>query len=217
MESEDNFSIELGSAAESTLPVLPVSVHCSPTCNLVVWFSLNDKKDDIDWVKVRFLIAQKMDQLADLLRDLHWFSPLVAIIDAKESFDKDLKKEWQQLAGDQDWHRGRFIVQIANTNECSTVDDLKRSWLGPLLVTPYTPKKIDNNRFKELLLEAIPSATVPAGVDSNLFGRYTDNVLQALDDNQEEKMAEQWQQEIASDLNNLLGESFFEGATNDAY
>lgn len=217
MESKDNFSIELGKVADSTLPVLPVSVHCSPACNLVVWSSPNDKNDDMNWVKVRFFIAQKMDQLADLLRDLQWFSPLVAIIDTKEKLDKDLKKEWEQLAGDQDWHRGRFIVQIANIKEFPTVDDLKRSWLGPLQVTPYTPKKIDNNRFKELLLEAIPTAKIPTGVDSQLFSRYTDNVLQALEENKEEQMTEQWQQEIASDLNNLLGKSFFEGINNDAY
>jgi hypothetical protein len=216
LEKNDGFSIKLEKKIDPTLSVIPISVHCSSACNLVIWLSPKIEDDKIIWTDVRFDIAQKMDQLADLLRDHQYFSPLIAVIDIDDCKDENLRNEWLQLTGDQDWHRGRFIVKIANTKGYPTVKELIDKWTGALQVKPYSPKKIDNNRFKELLLDAIPSAIIPAGIDHQLFGRYTDNVLKTLEHGQVDKMAQKWQQEIVDDLNNLLGTSFFKGTNNDA-
>jgi hypothetical protein len=216
LEKNDYFSIELDKEDDPTLSVMPISVHCSSTCNLVIWLSPKIEVDKIVWTEVRFDIALKMDQLADLLRDHQYFSPLIAIIDIDDCTEENVRNEWLQLTGDQDWHRGRFIVQIANTKSYPTVKEHIEKWTGALQVKPYSPKKIDNNRFKELILDAIPSAKIPTGIDPQLFARYTDNVFKTLEHGQVEKMAENWKQEIVDDLNNLLGTNFFEGTNNDA-
>jgi hypothetical protein len=216
MEKNDCFSIELDKSTDPKLSIVPISVHCTSACNLVRLLSPTINADKIVWTDMRFDIAQKMDQLADLLRDHQYLSPLIAIIVLDDCKEKKLRNEWLNLTGDQDWHRGRFIVQIANTEGYPSVKDLIDKWTGALQVKPYSPKRIDNNRFKELLLDAIPTAKISAGIDPQLFGRYTDNVLQALDHNQVEKMAQNWQQEIVDDLNSLLGTHFFEGTKNDA-
>jgi hypothetical protein len=216
LEKNDCFSIELDKRTDPILSIIPISVHCSSACNLVIWLSPTINADKIVWADMRFDIAQKMDQLADLLRDLQYFSPLIAVIDIDDCKEENLINEWLKLTGDQDWHRGRFIVQIANAEKYPTVKDLIDKWTGALQVKPYSPKRIDNSRFKELLLDAIPTAKISAGIDPQLFGRYSDNVLQALEHGQVEKMAQNWQQEIVDDLNNLLGTHFFEGTNNDA-
>lgn len=216
MEKNDYFSIELDKRTDQTLSIMPISVHCSSACNLVIWLSPAINADKINWTDMRFDIAQKMDQLADLLRDLQYFSPLIAIIDLDAINKQNIVNQWVNITGDQDWHRGRFIVQIANAEEYPSVKELLDKWTGALQVKAYSPKRIDNKRFKELLLETIPSAKIPTGTEPQLFGRYTDNVLQALEHGQVDKMARNWQQEIVDDLNNLLGTQFFEGTKNDA-
>lgn len=215
MEFNDRKHIEFEWPVTTSSPVIPVSLSCSSACNVFVW-SLNDSKDEVvDLIQLKTIVAKGMDQCADLLRDYQWFSPCIAVIDAGSS--AVILPQLIKLAGDQDWHRGRFVVQIATDDKYSTVESIRQRWLGPLQTASYTPQRINLDKFKTLLEEAILTAKPPASVDPMIFQRYSSQVHQAMEANKPQQAARMWEQELLADLNSLLGQNFFEGTNNDEF
>lgn len=211
MELNDIQQIDFGWPSTAEILVTPISLSCSSSCNVFVWATGgNTTAEHLDELKAN--IAKGMDQCADLLRDYQWFSPCIAVVNAAKS--TKILDELKELAGDQDWHRGRFVVQIANGEKGQTVEEIKNRWLGELQTTSYTPKRIDLAKFKTLLEETIPLVKTPAGVDPTIFQRYVSQVQEAMSDNKPEQMAHSWQQELSDNLNSVLGQHFFEGNAN---
>lgn len=217
MEFNDVVQIEFGLPSTAETVVTPISLSCSSSCNVFVWEtgdvwakSEHETTEHLEQLKAN--VAKGMDQCADLLRDYQWFSPCIAVIDATNS--TQFVKELKELAGDQDWHRGRFVVQIASNAKGQTVEEIKNRWLGDLQSASYTPKRIDLATFKTLLEETIPLVKAPVGVEPSIFQRYVSQVQGAIADNRPEQMANSWQQELRDNLNSLLGQHFFEGNAN---
>lgn len=212
MELNDIQQIEFGWLLKPETIVTPISLSCSSSCNVFVWAtSEHTTTEHLEQLKAK--VAKGMDQCADLLCDYQWFSPCIAVIDATNSIQ--FVKEFKELAGDQDWHRGRFVVQIASSEKGQTVEEIKNRWLGDLQSASYTPKRIDLETFKTLLEETIPLVKAPVGVEPSIFQRYVSQVQGAMADNKPEQMANSWQQELSDNLNSLLGQNFFEGNAND--
>lgn len=211
MEFKDIQQIDFGLPLKPETVVTPISLSCSSSCNVFVWAtSEHAATESLEQLKAK--VAKGMDQCADLLRDYQWFSPCIAVIDVANS--NNIEDELKELAGDQDWHRGRFVVQIASSEKGQTVEEIKNRWLGVLQTASYTPKRIDLATFKTLLEETIPLVKAPVGVDPTIFQRYVSQVLDAMADNKPEQMANYWQQELRDNLNSLLGQHFFEGSAN---
>jgi hypothetical protein len=95
------------------------NVYVGPSCNLVLWKSLGVPEEG-DWVAdVKIVLAKTMDRIADLLHDYQKFSPLITLIEIRDCAD-----QWYELAGDQDWHRGRFVVQCVDKNAGKNTDEI---------------------------------------------------------------------------------------------
>jgi len=100
--------------------IMPVSIHCHAACNLIVWKSLFQSDDTADWSEIKKTVARVMDRLADLLHDYQQFAPLVALVELQS-----VSAQWDQLMGDQDWHRGRFIMQGVKVYNGQNIDQVK--------------------------------------------------------------------------------------------
>ncbi|ELJ8443622.1 hypothetical protein RUK59_001241 [Vibrio cholerae] len=211
MQLNDRQQIDFGWPNETSTTVVPVSLSLSSSCNVFVWAAGgHTTAEHLEQLKAN--VAKGMDQCADLLRDYQWFSPCIAVVDVAKS--NNIEDELKELAGDQDWHRGRFVVQIASGDKGQTVEEIKNRWLGDLQSASYTPKRIDLAKFKTLLEETIPQVKAPVGVEPSIFQRYVSQVQGAMADNKPEQMANSWQQELRDNLNSLLGQHFFEGSAN---
>lgn len=186
------------------LTVLPVSVHTRPSCNVVVWES--KAKDDEDWNEIKITIAKLMDRLVDLMRDYQEYSPFVALIDVKEE-----SIQWKKIIGDQDWHRGRFILQEIRSNEGQSVDMAKNRWLGKLQKGQYRPRKISNDDFVHELTRVSKIGGPPKGVEISLYDRYVDILRESIEGGRSDQFIEVWKDELVNDINNLIGERIIEG------
>ncbi|WP_053023931.1 hypothetical protein, partial [Vibrio cholerae] len=135
--------------------IYPVSVHCHSACNLVVW-RVDSNPSEEEMVELKKYVARLMDRLTDLMHDYQKFAPLVALIDMHKKSDS-----WLQLMGDQDWHRGRFVLQAVKSFEGKSVEDAKKRWLGELASSEYTPRRITAQDFSCVLSEAVKNAKPP--------------------------------------------------------
>jgi len=197
--------VSLADIEMSDRKIKPAKIFCAPSCNLVVWFCSISQVNQDERNEIQAVIAKQMDRFSDLLRDYKMFAPLVAAIQVpKISF------EWHQLAGDQDWHRGRFIVQIIDQSSNDSIDTIKKRWLGPIRTSTYTPRKIETSDFKKLVLEALDNARPSNNVEPQIFARFSSNLVDALDNNTPELVGQMWQDELMEDLNQLFGSSIFE-------
>lgn len=185
--------------------VLLVSIHCHPDCNLVYWKSLVKSDDQVDWHEIKGNVARIMDQLSDILRDYHQFGPLVALVELPVA-----SVIWAKIMGDQDWHRGRFVMQSVKTYDGQEFEQVKMRWLGSLSTTKYIPRKITSNDFIRLLHSASENVKPPKDSDAQLFGRYVEILSGSVESGTPEKMAELWMNELARVVNNLLGKPIFE-------
>lgn len=217
MEFNDVVQIEFCLPSTAETVVTPISLSCSSSCNVFVWATgdvcaKSEHETTVHLEQLKANVAKGMDQCADLLRDYQWFSPCIALIDATNS--TKFVKELKELAGDQDWHRGRFVVQIATGVKGQSVEEIKNRWLGELQTSSYVPQRIDSERFKVLLEETVSLVKAPTGVDPSIFQRYVSQVREAMSDNKPEQMALSWQKELSENLNSLLGQHFFEENAN---
>lgn len=184
--------------------IYPVSVHCHSACNLVVWWADSDPSEE-KMGDLKKYVARLMDRLADMMHDYQKFAPLVALIDMKKN-----SASWLQLMGDQDWHRGRFVLQAVRSFEGKSVEDAKKRWLGALSSTEYTPRRITAEDFSSVLSEAVKNAKPPRGVEPQLFTRFTDILKDSVDAGESYSVAQRWQDELVKDINNLLGKPVLE-------
>ncbi len=184
--------------------IYPVSVHCHSACNLVVWRA-DSKPSEEEMVELKKYVARLMDRLADLMHDYQKFAPLVALIDMHQD-----SASWLQLMGDQDWHRGRFVLQAVRSFEGKSVEDAKKRWLGELASTEYTPRRITAQDFSSVLSEAVKNAKPPRGVEPQLFTRFTDILKVSVDTGENDSVAQSWQDELVKDINDLLGKPVLE-------
>ncbi len=187
--------------------IYPVSVHCHSACNLVIW-KANSKPDDSEMGEAKKYVARLMDRLADLMHDYQKFAPLVALIDMKENSAPLL-----QLMGDQDWHRGRFVLQAVRSFDGKSVEEAKNRWLGALSSSEYTPRRITAEDFSSTLSEAVARAKAPRGVEPQLFTRFADILKASVDAGENNSVAESWQNELVMDINDLLGKPVLEVTT----
>ncbi len=188
--------------------ITPISVHCHTACNLVVWKPVDLKHDEKDWGTIRIIMAKFMDRFADLLHDYQLHAPFVALIELKET-----SESWSHLTGDQDWHRGRFVVQSVERD----IEEAKERWLGPLRSVDYSPHRVTPEEFTRLLKEAVHTAKPPKGADAQLFSRYADNLLTSVENSNPAELSAAWRSELLSDINSLLGESVLEGIGDAGY
>lgn len=187
--------------------IYPVSVHCHSACNLVVWRADSNPSEE-EMVELKKYVARLMDRLADLMHDYQKFAPLVALIDMHED-----SYSWLQLMGDQDWHRGRFVLQAVRSFEGKSVKDAEKRWLGALSSTEYTPRRITAQDFSSVLSEAVKNAKPPRGVEPQLFTRFTDILKVSVDTGENDSVAQSWQDELVKDINDLLGKPVLEVAS----
>ena len=185
------------------------TVYVGPSCNLVIW-----QAEDIlegDWmVEVKRVLAKTMDNIADLLHDYQKFAPLVTLIKIRSSAER-----WNELAGDQDWHRGRFVVQYIDSSTGKSIDEAIHRWLGPIRVGSYHARKITIDDFKKSVAESVNFSRPPKGASKLLFSRYSDNLIKALDADSPGKMSLNWGKEIINDVNNLLEQPLLGGSIED--
>jgi hypothetical protein len=191
---------------ESSYPfIMPISIHSHTACNLVIWKAMITSDQEADWSEIKRTVARLMDRLADLLHDYQKFAPLVALIELQAQSDV-----WSTLMGDQDWHRGRFVMQAVKTYKGQTVEESKKRWLGPLRKGSYEPRRITDEDFSTLLKETLKLSTPPKGADVRLFSRYSDNLITAVNKGNASEMAFSWRNELLNDVNNLLGRDILE-------
>src|SRR5690554_5941616 len=202
MESLLNISFEGCESAKRD--IYPVSVHCHSSCNLVIWRA-DSNPDEEKMGEIKKYVARLMDRLADLMHDYQKFAPLVALIDMQQN-----SASWLQLMGDQDWHRGRFVLQAVRSFEGKSVEDAKNRWLGALSSSEYTPRRITAEDFSSALSEAVESAKPPRGVEPQLFARFADVLKVSVSAGESDSVAQSWQDELVKDINNLLGKPVLE-------
>jgi hypothetical protein len=196
-------NIEFGACEQARKDIYPVSIHCRSSCNLVVWRAESDPKKEQEEIKK--YVARLMDRLADLMHDYQKFSPLVALIDLQVKSDF-----WLQLMGDQDWHRGRFVLQAVRTFEGKSVEQAKNRWLGAPSISEYTPRRITTADFSAALANAVEMANPPRGIEPQLFIRYADLLRDSVTGGTSYGVAETWQEELVKDINNLIGKPVLE-------
>lgn len=196
-------NVEFGELEQARKDIYPVSVHCHSSCNLVVWRAESDPKKERE--EIRKYVARLMDRLADLMHDYQKFSPLVALIDLQVKSDY-----WLQLMGDQDWHRGRFVLQAVRTFEGKSVEQAKNRWLGAPSISEYTPRRITTADFSAALANAVEMAKPPKGIEPQLFARYADLLKDSVAGGTRYSVAENWQEELVKDINNLIGKPVLE-------
>ncbi|WP_339897898.1 hypothetical protein [uncultured Gilvimarinus sp.] len=197
-------NISFGGCEPAREDIYPVSVHCHSACNLVIWRADSNPNEE-KMIEVKKYVARLMDRLADLMHDYQKFAPLVALIDMQEN-----SASWLQLMGDQDWHRGRFVLQAVRSFEGKSVEDVKSRWLGALSSSEYTPRRITAEDFSSALSEAVESAKPPRGVEPQLFARFADILKVSVDAGEDYSVAQSWQDELVKDINNLLGRPVLE-------
>lgn len=201
---ESVLTINFGDCEQVRTDINPVSVHCHSACNLVIWRAGSDPNQE-GMGEIKKYIARLMDRLADLLHDYQKFAPLVALIDMQEK-----SASWLQLMGDQDWHRGRFALQAVRSFEGMSVEDAKKRWLGALASSEYTARKITAEDFSSALYEAVENAKPPRGVEPQLFNRFADILKVSVDAGESYSAAQNWQEELIKDINDLLGRPVLE-------
>tara|TARA_R110000850_G_scaffold36032_24_gene95647 strand:+ start:1754 stop:2377 length:624 start_codon:yes stop_codon:yes gene_type:complete len=201
---ESLLNISFGGCEPAREDIYPVSVHCHSACNLVIWRADSNPNEE-KMIEVKKYVARLMDRLADLMHDYQKFAPLVALIDMQEN-----SASWLQLMGDQDWHRGRFVLQAVRSFEGKSVEDVKSRWLGALSSSEYTPRRITAEDFSSALSEAVESAKPPRGVEPQLFARFADILKVSVDAGEDYSVAQSWQDELVKDINNLLGRPVLE-------
>jgi hypothetical protein len=155
--------------------------------------------------EIKKYVARLMDRLADLMHDYQKFAPLVSLIDMQKQ-----SPSWQQLMGDQDWHRGRFALQAVRSFEGKSVEDAKNRWLGALASSEYTAREIRVEDFSAALYEAVENAKPPRGVEPQLFNRFADILKVSVDAAESYRVAQSWQEELIKDINDLLGKPVLE-------
>lgn len=197
-------NISFGDCGPAREDIYPVSVHCHSACNLVIWRA-GSNPDEEKMREVKKYVARLMDRLADLMHDYQKFAPLVALIDMQEN-----SASWLQLMGDQDWHRGRFVLQAVRSFAGKSVEDAKNRWLGALSSSEYTPRRITAEDFSSALSEAVESAKSPRGVEPQLFTRFADILKVSVDAGENYSVAQSWQDELVKDINDLLGRPVLE-------
>lgn len=188
---------------EGKSEIFPISMSCHYACNLIIWRFEGNSANTIFEQKRR--VAYLMDRLADLLHDYQKFSPLVALIDLQQESDL-----WLQAIGDQDWHRGRFALQAVKSYESESIKDVEFLWLGNLSSSEYKVRKITPKDFTIELARAVKSAKPAKGVELPFFNRFTDALQQAVNSEDTSSFVNDWQLELAEDINNLLGSSVIE-------
>jgi hypothetical protein len=204
---ESLLNISFGDCEPAREGIYPVSVHCHSACNLVIWWADSNPNEE-KMIEVKKYVARLMDRLADLMHDYQKFAPLVALIDMQEN-----SASWLQLMGDQDWHRGRFVLQAVRSFEGESVEDVKNRWLGALSSSEYTPRRITAEDFSSALSEAVESAKPPRGVEPQLFARFADILKVSVDAGEDYSVAQSWQDELVKDINNLLGRPVLEATS----
>lgn len=186
------------------------AINIGSSCNLVLWKSSVVQEED-GWVtEVKMVLAKTMDRIADLLHDYQKFSPLITLIEIQDCAD-----QWNALAGDQDWHRGRFVVQTVDLSAGENIDEVIHRWLGPIRNGSYHPRKITNDDFKKSVAESLKFAKAPKGSSQLLFSRYADNLVNALDLDVPGQMTLRWGDELLNDVNNLLGKPVLGNIENE--
>jgi hypothetical protein len=200
-----DIKIELTEPQSEVLIIRPVSVHTRSACNLVVWES-KAKGDEEDWRDIKATIAKLMDRLLDIMRDYQEYAPFIALVDVKEE-----SKEWKKLMGDQDWHRGRFILQEIRSYAGQSIKEVKDRWLGPLQKAQYKPRKISNEDFIKELMRASKDSKAPNGAEASLYERYVINLKDSIEEGRPNNFMEIWLDELVRDINSLVGESILEG------
>lgn len=201
---ESLLEISVADCSPARRDIYPVSVHCHSACNLVVWRADSNPSEE-EMVALKKYVARLMDRLADLMHDYQKFAPLVALIDMHK-----FSASWLQLMGDQDWHRGRFVLQAVRSFEGKSVEDAKMRWLGALSSTEYTPRRITDEDFSSVLSEAVKTAKPPRGVEPQLFTRFTDILKASINAGESYSVDQSWQDELVKDINNLLGKPVLE-------
>lgn len=202
---ESILDINVQSSNEDDLCIWPVSVHINSACNLVIWSTSAESSLNVNWNEVKKQIAVVMDRLADLLHDYQFFAPLVALVEIH-----DESSQWEMLMGDQDWHRGRFVLQGIKKYRSESVEKARTRWQGPLSTAQYKPRRVSSEDFARSIEVTLESVRVPNGVEKQLFARYSDNLKVAVESGQTEEMTIAWEDELLNDINSLLGRSILE-------
>jgi len=197
--------IELPQSENSSEQIIPISVHCRSVCNLLIFKSQIQSNELVDWNDIKIKFARLIDRLSDLLRDYQQFSPLIILVEVEEPMD-----EWNQLMGDQDWHRGRFVMQEVKLYKGQTTNEIKNRWLFPLKTGGYNPVKITAENLSKLVKEALVYSTPPKGVSPQMFSRYVENIIWLLETDSSWQFSMFWRDEILEDINNVLGYELFE-------
>jgi hypothetical protein len=192
--------IELPQPENNTEQVIPISVHCRSVCNLLIFKSQIEFGANIDWNDIKITFARLIDRLSDLLRDYQQFSPLIILVEVEHQID-----EWNQLMGDQDWHRGRFVMQEVKLYKGQTTDEIKKRWLSPLKTGGYNPVKITAEGLSKLVKEALVYSNPPKGSSPQMFSRYVENLIFTLETDDSWQFSIFWRDELLKDINNVLG------------
>ncbi|KGJ90713.1 hypothetical protein [Colwellia psychrerythraea] len=198
--------IELPQSENNTEQVIPISVHCSSVCNLLIFRSQIQSGEKVDWNDIKIIFARLIDRLSDLLRDYQQFSPLIILVEVEQPID-----EWNQLMGDQDWHRGRFVMQEVKLYKGQTTDEIKQRWLSPLKTGGYNPVKITAEGLSKLVKEALVYSNPPKGSSPQMFDRYVENLIFVLEESESWQFSIFWRDELLKDINNVLGYELVEG------
>ncbi len=198
--------IELPQPENNTEQVIPISVHCSSVCNLLIFRSQIQSGEKVDWNDIKIIFARLIDRLSDLLRDYQQFSPLIILVEVEQPID-----EWNQLMGDQDWHRGRFVMQEVKLYKGQTTDEIKQRWLSPLKTGGYNPVKITAEGLSKLVKEALVYSNPPKGSSPQMFDRYVENLIFVLEESESWQFSIFWRDELLKDINNVLGYELVEG------
>jgi hypothetical protein len=197
--------IELSQSENSSEQIIPISVHCRSVCNLLVFKTQIKSSEQVDWNHIKIKFARLIDRLSDLLRDYQQFAPLIILVEVEEQMD-----EWNQLMGDQDWHRGRFVMQEVKIYKGQTTNEVKNRWLSPLKTGGYNPVKITSENLSKLVKEALVYSNPPKGASPQMFSRYVENIIWLLETDSSWQFSMFWRDEILEDINNVLGYELFE-------
>jgi hypothetical protein len=197
--------IELPQPENNTEEIIPISVHCSSVCNLLIFKSQIQSCEKVDWNDIKITFARLIDRLSDLLRDYQQFSPLIILVEVEKPMH-----EWNQLMGDQDWHRGRFVMQEVKLYKGQTTNEIKQRWLSPLKTGGYNPVKITAEGLSKLVKEALVYSNPPKGSSSQMFSRYVEQLILLLEMDESWQFSISWRDELLKDINNVLGYELLE-------
>jgi len=164
-------------------PIIVTEVRISEVA-VVVCLRLNES-NDTDNRKENYnscfeILAKRLRETGDLCASFGLTLPVVGIVELKEDDDK-FKEAVEEKAGDQDWHRGDFVLLCARSDEIIQEVERVLGGIDQVLSSPYLIKPMDNDALLTSIESELKTRSNLSAVQRSLIEVIRDSVAHNMD------------------------------------